>query len=144
MTAYKKWASQKFNENQMHIVPQKEIEYKEANWKELCQTYYQDYLQGKLNFDLMPWPLYDEFHRAGMMSADAYEDYLPDARQYLLTKFINYREMSESANERFDWEQKIESLNNGHEEERIIEISKKMSVKLLYQLAKKKNIKSIL
>src|SRR6478735_10970334 len=109
MSAYKKWASQKFNENQMYVVkPQTEnLLTMPADWKELCEMNYQQYLTGKYNVDLWPWQMYDEFVKCGMMEESVFEDYKSKSKKLLESKIRLNIFMSTSAKEKNEYQQHL-------------------------------------
>lgn len=136
MSAYKKWASQKFNENQMYLVKPKETNLiiMPADWKELCEINYQKFLSGSYNIFLWPHQLYDEFVRCQMMAEDVYEDYLKPAYCVLIA-----RDCSTNAEKDllFDIQRK------GVKHTRVIELAKRLSVEYLYKHASKKGYKNL-
>lgn len=148
MSAYKKWASQKFNENQMYIVPasamvDREIENLMADWKELCEAYYQDYLNNKFVFSVMPWQLYDEFVKCGMMGENVYEDYIITAKSLLIWHLKEELFSAVSENEKEDLRLKLKCIENGENETKIEQQAKKLAVEILYKTAKEKGFKNL-
>lgn len=144
MTAYKEWASRKWDENQMYNVKpeQKQISM-QADWKELCELYYQDYLKGEFKINIMPYQLYDEFVRCEMMAADVYEDWESTA-QVMLCKKLN-EEKLEARNEleKYHLEMSIAKILAGENKIKVTEFAKKLAVELLYKTAKEKNYKQL-
>ncbi len=115
----------------------------QADWKGLCETYYQDFLNNKLNFEIMPYQLYDEFVKQKLMSDDAYEDYLEDATQKLMNTYQNYLYLSDNDREKREWSDRITALKIGEHEEKVIQMAKKFSVQLLFRVASRGKIKNL-
>lgn len=132
MSAYKKWASQKFNENQMYVVkPQTEnLLTMPADWKELCEMNYQQYLTGKYNVELWPWEIYDECVKANYISENAYEDYLIAGYKILLSKDAETNAQREKM-----FEIKKQFLKHPQ----VIDMAKRLAVEVLYKTAQKVN-----
>lgn len=144
MTAYKEWASRKWNENQMHVVKpeQKQISM-QADWKELCELYYQDYLKGEFKINIMPYQLYDEFVRCEMMAPDVYEDYLQTAKVLLVNGLRYDMVQTEKEMERHEISERIRKIENGELTFKVTEFAKKLAVELLYKTAKEKGFKQL-
>jgi hypothetical protein len=103
-----------------------------ADWKELCEVYYQDYLNNRFVFSIMPYQLYDEFVKLGWMADDAYEDWMQDARSTLLKEF----QMA------FD-DTNLDKLIAGESEYKVEQRAKKLAVQFLYKTAKGKGFKNL-
>lgn len=136
VSAYKKWASQKFTENQMYLIkPQTHnLLTMPADWKELCEVNYQQFLAGNYKIDLWPWQLYDEFVRCKMMQEDVYEDYLKAAYYSLIKR--DYITNTEK-----DLLSDIKAKGVKHN--RVIETAKRLAVEYLYAQAKKNGYKQL-
>lgn len=105
-----------------------------ADWKELCEDRYQQFLTGNYNVDLWPWQLYDEFVKCGWMAEDVYEDYLkPAYRKIIALEWGNDKE----------WESVEEVKRKGVKQTRVIEMAKRFSVVYLYSQAKKQGLKNL-
>lgn len=133
MAAYKKWASQMFNENQMYVIkPQEQnLLTMPADWKELCEYHYQRYLNSSLVISLMPWQLYDEFVKCEMMHEDAYHVWLKDAYFYIV------RRENDSNNDKGELLRDVrdKGINHPH----VADMAKRLAVEFLYKTAKEKN-----
>lgn len=131
MSAYKKWAGQKFNENQMYLVkPQTtNLLTMPADWKELCEINYQQFLSGKYNIDLWPWQMYDECVKAKYIEKNAYEDYLGGAIFYV---------KSWVPEDQYQLKLRSEILKEGKKNFMIIEKAKRLAVHALFETAKEK------
>lgn len=157
MTAYKKWASRQWNENQMYAVkPQTtNLLSMAADWKELCEIYYQDYLKNNFRISIMPHELYDEFVRCEMMAADAYHSWMKDANKMLLIKLKTELSETFKGNEKQILSEQISTLKiwNRRGDDCKIEnielrlkldgLAKKLAVQFLYKTAKEKGHKKL-
>jgi hypothetical protein len=114
-----------------------------ADWKELCEMYYQDYLSGKLHLPIMPAELYDEFVRCSMMAQDAYEDYLTQAQTSICQSIK--MEIAETINEntKHELQQSFERVLSGEDEFKVIALAKRLAVQFLYKYAKEKEFKNL-
>lgn len=120
------------------FVERKAVEYKpetrQADWKELCELNYQQFLTGTYHIELWPWQLYDEFVNCNMMASDVYEDFLKPAYYLLISKpCSNAAENS--------MRQEIKEQCGKHSA--VIEMAKRMAVELLYQTAKDNGFKNL-
>ena len=106
----------------------------EADWKELCELNYQQFLTGNYNVDLWPWQMYDEFVKCGMMAADTYEDFLNKAYKSLISK--DYETQKEK-------ERLLEIKHGFLNHPSVIEGAKRLAVKLLYYTARDKGVKEL-
>jgi|GEM_PF-5259194 len=144
MSAYKKWASQKFNENQLYAVPQtKNLLTMPADWKELCETYYQDYLRGNLHLPIMPYQLYDEFVKLKNIAPDTYEDFLSEALVNICMALK--MEIADTTNEstKHELKESINKITNGQDDFKVIAMAKKLAVQFLYKTAKEKGLENL-
>lgn len=105
-----------------------------ADWKELCELNYQQFLTGEYKLELWPWEMYDEFVRCEMMAADAYEDYLTAAYKSIISKDCATNEEREKM-----LEIKTQFLNHPQ----VIEGAKRLAVVKLYIHAKKQGFKNL-
>lgn len=128
MSAYKKWASQTFNENQMYVIkPQTEnLLSLPADWKELVELNYQQFLTGKYNIDLWPWQMYDECVKGEYIDNDAYQDYLIKAYSLTIAKDV-------TNNAEREW--MLEIRKQGIKHTQIIELAKRLCVEILFKTA---------
>jgi hypothetical protein len=108
----------------------------QADWKELCEMYYQDYLNNKFHLTVMPYQLYDEFVSCKMMAEDAYEDYLEESQTNICMALKI--EIAENINEnaKHQIQQSIDKIMNGEDEFKVINYAKKLAVQFLYKTAK--------
>lgn len=136
MAAYKKWAAQKFNENQMYLVKPQEnnLLTMQADWKELCELNYQQFLTGNYNIDLWPWQMYDEFVKCGMMEENVFEDFLNKSYKSLISKDYETQKEKEKL-----FEIKTGFLNH----HAVVEGAKRLAVKLLYYTARDKGLNNL-
>ncbi len=128
MTAYKKWAVQKYNENQMYVVKPTNLLPMSSDWKELCEINYQQFLTGKYNIELWPWQMYDEFVRCSMIDENVYEDYLIAAYKMIISKDFETNA---------DRERMVEIKKQFLNHPQVIEMAKRLAVEVLYRTAKK-------
>lgn len=105
-----------------------------ADWKELCELNYQQFLTGDYKLDLWPWEMYDEFVRCEMMATDAYEDYLTAAYKSIISKECATNDEREKM-----LEIKTQFLNHPQ----VIEGAKRLAVVKLYIHAKKQGFKNL-
>jgi len=114
----------------------------EADWKEMCEACYQEFLTGKYNLSLWPWQMYDEFVKCDMMEAEFYLNAQEAAEIHLLSKHrgqIVKEELTGSQVSVRELQAKIEAINSKQSIE-VINLAKKMAVRYLYQQAKKQKI----
>lgn len=114
-----------------------------ADWKELCEMYYQDYLNNRFVFSVMPWQLYDEFVKCDMMDADAFEDWINKSRKFLESKLKLELFTALSENERNDLNEHLHKLENGENEIKVEQQAKKLAVQFLYKTAQEKGFKNL-
>lgn len=140
MAAYKKWASKTFNENQMYNEPQTEnLLPMQADWKELVEVNYQQYLTGTYNAMLWPWQMYDECVKVGYIEENAFEDYLDRAMFETGNRLENERNeciKSGQVKEVRALKEQIETLQET--DDQIIHMAKKLAVLTLFRTAKEK------
>jgi hypothetical protein len=114
-----------------------------ADWKELCEAYYQDYLANKFVFSIMPFELYDEFVRCKMMAEDAFEDWINEARATLLQNIkIQYLD-NITEKEKHELQRKYKDIENGESEMKVEQQAKKLAVEFLYKTAKERSFKHL-
>lgn len=111
----------------------------QADWKELCEMNYQQYLTGNYNVDLWPWQMYDEFVKCGMMEESVFEDYKSKSKKLLESKIRLNIFMSTSAKEKNEYQQHLLKLEDGEYDYRIDQDAKKKAIEVLYQTAKENN-----
>lgn len=115
----------------------------QADWKELCELYYQDYLKGEFKINIMPYQLYDEFVRCEMMAADVYEDYEKMSFAMLRHQLASDVSFAYNEPERHEFLEKLRKLENGEHQYKVTEFAKKLAVELLYKTAKDKGYKQL-
>lgn len=153
MAAYKKWAAFKATEVGLHTDRRELPVSKPENNYGLCEAYYQDYLKGKLNFEVMPAFIYDEFVKAGKetngkigLSEDAWEDYFERGRDHLKMLYTDLKNAAEKNGNRaeyHEWGQKLVLLTTGQLQYKEEETAKKLAVLFLYGEANKMNYKNL-
>jgi hypothetical protein len=115
----------------------------EADWKGLCEAYFQDYLSGKFIFNIMPYQLYDEFVRCNMMAADTCEDFLSDAKKMLIKQLKIDLAEAGSDHEKTELQERLREIEANENELKIIQQAKKLAVKFLYKTAKERGFKNL-
>jgi hypothetical protein len=116
-----------------------------ADWKEMCEYYYQQFLTGTYNLSLWPWQMYDEFVRCEMMAEDFYTNAVNSAETHLRAKYVGQITREELCGNKVsvrELQAKIEAINAKQGNE-VIYLAKKMAVRYLYQQAKKQNIEHL-
>lgn len=102
----------------------------QADWKELVDLNYQQFLTGTYKMEVWPWQMYDECVKAGYIESAAYEDFLGRA--------LNLIKLTTPENNQ-QAEKRKEIINAGINHPQVIEMAKRLSIKLLYITAKNKN-----
>lgn len=115
----------------------------QADWKELCELYYQDYLKGEFKINIMPYQLYDEFVRCEMMAPDTYEDWVDLAIERLAKKLDEMKAAAITEVEKREYEETVKKVEAGQHNYKVEQLAKKLSVELLYYKAKKKGFKQL-
>lgn len=114
-----------------------------ADWKELCEMYYQDYLNNRFVFNVMPWQLYDEFVKCKMMAEDMFEDFFKDAYTMLVHQLQSEITEVFSENEKEELRLKLKTTISGENETKVEQQAKKLAVEFLYKTAKGKGFKNL-
>lgn len=115
----------------------------QADWKELCEMYYQDYLNNRFNFSLMPYQLYDEFEKCNLIGKDAFEGWFYEARYYLVSQIKGELMGPLSANEKNDLENRLNAIKSMQNETKVEQQAKKFAVQFLYKTAHEKGFKNL-
>ena len=114
-----------------------------ADWKSLCEESYQSYLKGKLNIDLMPHQLYDEFVGSKFIEDGVMNDFIEDAKKKLIASATGKKEMAQlgrKMKEVAEWQRQIDGYNQYNET--VMFYAKRLSVLFLFWAAKKDNIQN--
>lgn len=114
-----------------------------ADWKELCEAYYQDYLNNRFVFSNMPWQLYDEFVKCNMMDVEVFEDFFKVAKTMLEHQLRFEISEAGSEKEQDDLRQKLNAIQHGQNDWKITQQAKKLAVEFLYKTAKEQGFKNL-
>lgn len=146
MAAYVKWASQTWDENQMYNKPipedQKQLTM-EGNFFETTELYFQDFLQNRLNLNLMPSECYDALVKAGFTTEDFYEEMLPDARKKLITNLRATLEGEKQDRARDIINERITHIEAGEITIPVKKLAKKFAARYIFREAKNRNMQAL-